>query len=84
MDWVLVVFDIATEDDSRRDLAAGRFDAGIHLGAFVQRDMVAVKVISSGPLIFNDVELTLRAALDGVGLAFELEEHAAGHIARGR
>jgi DNA-binding transcriptional LysR family regulator len=34
-------------------------------------------------LIANDVELTLRAALAGVGLAFALEEHAAGHIARG-
>ena len=37
----------------------------------------------TGPLIVNDVELTLRAALDGVGLAFALEEHAAEHIARG-
>ena len=135
-----VVLDITTEDDSRRDLVAGRFDAGIHLGEFVQRDMVAVKVTGeqraaivaspayfksqakpktprdltahrciryrmgaegpvyrwefeksgrpvtvsvSGPLIVNDVELTLRAALDGVGLAFALEEHAARHIARG-
>ena len=135
-----VVLDITTEDDSRRDLVAGRFDAGIHLGEFVQRDMVAVKVTGeqraaivgsrayfashpkpmtprdltahrciryrmgafgpvyrwefekrgkpvtvsvSGPLIVNDVELTLRAALDGLGLAFALEEHAAGHIARG-
>ena len=37
----------------------------------------------SGPLIVNDVELTLRAALDGVGLAFALEEHVAERIARG-
>jgi len=135
-----VVLDITTEDDSRRDLVAGRFDAGIHLGEFVQRDMVAVKVTGeqraaivaspeyweshprpktprdltahrciryrmgrggpvyrwefekrgkpvtvsvSGPLIVDDVELTLRAALDGLGLAFALEEHAALHIARG-
>jgi DNA-binding transcriptional LysR family regulator len=135
-----VVLDITTEDDSSRDLVAGRFDAGIHLGEFVQRDMVAVKVTGeqraaivaspayfksrpkpktprdltahrciryrmgadgpvyrwefekrgkpvtvsvSGPLIVNDVELTLRAALDGVGLAFDLEERAARHIARG-
>lgn len=42
-----------------------------------------VTVSVTGPLIVNDVELTLRAALDGVGLAFALEEHAAGHIARG-
>ena len=42
-----------------------------------------VTVSISGPLIVNDVELTLRAALDGVGLAFALEEHAERHIARG-
>jgi DNA-binding transcriptional LysR family regulator len=138
-DYPDVVLDITTEDDSRRDLVAGRFDAGIHLGEFLQRDMVAVKVTGeqraaivaaqayfdshpkpktprdltahrciryrmgadgpvyrwefekrgrpvtvsvTGPLIVNDVELTLRAALDGVGLAFALEEHAAEHISR--
>jgi DNA-binding transcriptional LysR family regulator len=140
-DYPDVVLDITTEDDSRRDLVAGRFDAGIHLGEFVQRDMVAVKVTGeqraaivgapayfdshpkpktprdltahrciryrmgaegpvyrwefekrgrsvtvsvTGPLVVNDVELTLRAALDGIGLAFALEEHAAEHIARRR
>src|SRR6185369_8488800 len=139
-DYPDVVLDITTEDDSRRDLIAGRFDAGIHLGEFVQKDMVAVKVTApqraaivgapsyfeshprpktprdltahhciryrmgacgpvyrwefekrgkpvtvsiSGPLIFNDVELTLRAASDGMGLAFALEEQVAERIARG-
>jgi DNA-binding transcriptional LysR family regulator len=139
-DYPDVVLDITTEDDSRRDLIAARFDAGIHLGEFLQRDMVAVKVSGeqraaivaapsyfdsrpkpktprdltahrcvryrmgaggpvyrwefekrgkpvtvsvSGPLVFNDVELTLRAALDGVGLAFALEEHVAERIALG-
>ena len=140
-DYPDVVLDITTADDSRRDLVAGRFDAGIHLGEFVQRDMVAVKVTRpqraaivaspgyfqshpkpktprdltahrciryrmgaegpvyrwefekrgrpvtvsvAGPLIVNDVELTLRAALDGVGPAFALEEHVAEHLARRR
>jgi DNA-binding transcriptional LysR family regulator len=139
-DYPDVVLDITTEDDSRRDLIAARFDAGIHLGEFLQRDMVAVRVSGeqraaivaapsyfdsrprpktprdltahrciryrmgaggpvyrwefekrgkpvtvsvSGPLVFNDVELTLRAALDGVGLAFALEEHVAERLARG-
>ena len=139
-DYPGVVLDITTDDDSRRDLIAARFDAGIHLGEFLQRDMVAVKVSAdqraaivaapsyfdshpkpktpgdltahrciryrmgaggpvyrwefekrgkpvtvsvSGPLIVNDVDLTLRAALDGLGLAFLFEEHAADHIARG-
>jgi DNA-binding transcriptional LysR family regulator len=34
----------STEGDSRPNLVAERFDAGIHLGEFVERDMVAVKV----------------------------------------
>jgi DNA-binding transcriptional LysR family regulator len=43
-DYPEVVLDVTTEGDSRPDLVAGRFDAGIHLGEFVQRDMVAVKI----------------------------------------
>ena len=46
-DYPEVVLDITTEGDSRPDLVAGRFDAGIHLGEFVQRDMVAVKIRAS-------------------------------------
>jgi DNA-binding transcriptional LysR family regulator len=136
-----VVLDITTEDDSSRDLVAGRFDAGIHLGEFVHRDMVAVKVTRelraaivaapsyfeslprpktprdltahrciryrmgahgpiyrwefekrgkavtvsvTGPLVVDNVELTLRAALDGIGLAFQLEEDVAEHVESGK
>jgi DNA-binding transcriptional LysR family regulator len=136
-----VLLDLTSEDDIRRDLVAGRFDAGIHLGEFLQRDMVAVKVTHeqraavvaapayfeshpkpktprdltahrclryrmgpdgpvyrwefekrgkpltvsvSGPLIVNDAEFMIRAAVDGVGLAYSLEQYAAEHIARGR
>ncbi len=135
-----VVLDLISEDDVRRDLVAGRFDAGIHLGEFLQRDMVAVKVTGeqraavvaaptyfeshpkpktprdltshrclryrmgtdgpvyrweferrgkpvtvsvSGPLIVSDAEFMIRAALNGVGLAFALEQYVAEHIARG-
>ena len=39
-----VVLDITGEDQTRPDLVAGGFDAGIHLGEFLQRDMIAVKV----------------------------------------
>jgi DNA-binding transcriptional LysR family regulator len=135
-----VVLDLVSEDDVRRDLVAGRFDAGIHLGEFLQRDMVAVRVTGeqraavvaaptyfeshpkpktprdltahrclryrmgtdgpvyrweferrgkpvtvsvSGPLIVSDAEFMIRAALNGVGLAFALEQYVAEHIARG-
>ncbi len=136
-----VVLDITAEDNYGRDLVAGNFDAGIHLGEFIQRDMVAVRVSDeqraaivaapgyfdshpkpktprdltahrclryrmgasgsvyrwefekrgkpvtvsvSGPVIFTDVALMLRAALDGVGLAFLLEEHVTDTVASGK
>jgi len=136
-----VVLDISTEGDSRPDLVAERFDAGIHLGEFVERDMVAVKISGQqraaivatpayfdshpkpkrprdltahrclghrmsahgsvyrwgfekrgkpvtvsvmGPLIFTDPEFTLRAALDGLGVAYMFEEHVADYLARGQ
>ena len=139
-DYPEVVLDITTEGDDRPDLVAERFDAGIHLGEFVQRDMVAVKVTGeqraaivappayfashpepktprdltahrcvshrlgargpvyrwefekrgkpvtvsvSGPLVFTDPTFTLRAALDGLGLAYVFEEDVADYLARG-
>lgn len=133
-----VVIDVTT-DDTPLDLVAGRFDAGIHLGEFVARDMVAVRVSPdlrpaivgapayfathpvpraprdlvahrclnirmgntgvyrwefdqgarslsvavSGPLESDDLELTILAALDGVGLAYSFESHVAAHLASG-
>jgi DNA-binding transcriptional LysR family regulator len=133
-----VVLDI-TSSERRVDLVAGRFDAGIHLGEFIERDMVAIRVSGelraaivgspryfdshpkpisprdltkhqcinfrhgpdevyrwefdkgkqsltvavTGPLIVDDVELSTRAALDGVGLAFLDDERAAPHLASG-
>lgn len=38
-----VVLDITT-DDSRRDIVADGFDAGVHFGEYVQKDMIAVRV----------------------------------------
>jgi DNA-binding transcriptional LysR family regulator len=135
-----VVLDINTEGGSPPVLVAGRFDAGIHLGEFVQRDMVAVRVSGqqraaivatpayfeshprprtprdltahpcigyrmsasetvyrwefekrgkpvtvsvSGPAIYTDPGFILRAALDGVGVAYMFEEHVRDQLARG-
>jgi DNA-binding transcriptional LysR family regulator len=138
-DYPDVVLDVTT-DESRIDIVAARFDAGIHMGEFIQRDMIAVRVSAdqraaivgspayfksrpkprkpqdlmqhrcigcrvgnaglyrwefekdgkevtvdvNGPVVLDDIELMVRAALDGVGLAFALEEHVASHLARGR
>jgi DNA-binding transcriptional LysR family regulator len=42
-DYPDIVLDI-TADDSRIDIVANGFDAGIHFGEFVEKDMIAVRV----------------------------------------
>jgi DNA-binding transcriptional LysR family regulator len=37
-----------------------------------------------GPLLVDDVQLLIRAAVDGVGLAFLMEEQAAPYLATGQ
>jgi DNA-binding transcriptional LysR family regulator len=39
-----VVLDVTTTEEGRFDLVGAGFDAGIHLGEFIERDMVAVRV----------------------------------------
>jgi len=131
-----VTVDVSVRND-RVDLVAERFDAGIQLGEFVERDMIAVRVspdqraaiVASpqylaahpkpesprdltrhrcinfrrgesglyrweferdghglsvaveGPLVVDDLDLLIRAALDGAGLAFAFEQHVAPLIA---
>jgi DNA-binding transcriptional LysR family regulator len=137
-DYPDVVLDVTT-DESRVDLVAGGFDAGIHYGEFIEQDMVAVRVSPdhrpaivgspayfeshskpksprdllnhrcinfrhgsegiyrwefdkgkesltvavNGPLVVDDLELLIRAALDGVGLAFMSDDRAAPHLESG-
>jgi DNA-binding transcriptional LysR family regulator len=138
-DYPDVVLDVTT-DNSRVDLVAAGFDAGIEIGEFIQKDMVAVRVSEdlraaivgspgyfashprpkhprdllghtcinfrqgsrgvyqwefekgkqtvavavNGPLIVNDAEIQVRAALDGVGVVWTLEHYAAPFISAGR
>ena len=135
-----VTLDITTTNEMRLDLVAGHFDAGIHLGEFIERDMVAVRVSADqraaivgsptyfaahpkpkspreltqhrclnfrhganetyrwefdkgtqslavgvdGPLLTDDVQLLIRAAIDGVGVTFLMEEQAAPYLANGQ
>jgi DNA-binding transcriptional LysR family regulator len=137
-DYPDVVLDV-TADDSRLDIVAGGFDAGIHFGEYIQKDMIAVRVSKdhraaiigspeyfkshpkpktphdllkhrcinfrhgsaglyrwefdkgkkslsvavNGPLIVDDVETLVRAAIDGVGLAFASDERVAAELASG-
>lgn len=137
-DYPDVVLDI-TADDSRLDIVAGAFDAGIHFGEYIQKDMIAVRVSKdhraaivgapayfkshtkpktphdllrhrcinfrhgtagvyrwefdkgkkslsvavSGPLIVDDVETVVRAAIDGIGLAFVSDERVMPQLESG-
>ena len=134
-----IVLEVTTTQEGRTELVASGFDAGIHLGESIQRDMVAVRVSRdqrlaivgsrdyfaahpkpksphdllrhrcinlrggsarpyrwefekngesvvvdvSGPLIVDDADLMIRAAMDGLGLTFSFEEYVAPQIASG-
>jgi DNA-binding transcriptional LysR family regulator len=134
-----VVLDVTT-DNSRVDLVAGGFDAGIEIGEFIQKDMVAVRVSADlraaivaspkyfvshpmprhprdllghacinfrqgsrgvyrwefekgrqslsvavdGPLVVDDAEIHVRAAVDGVGVVWTLEHYAAPFLSAGK
>jgi DNA-binding transcriptional LysR family regulator len=138
-DYPDIVLDVTT-DESPMDIVAGGYDAGIHFGEYIQKDMIAVRVSGdqraaivgsatyfksnprpktprdltshrcinyrhgaggevyrwefekgkkelsvavNGPLIVDDVELLVRAAVEGLGLAFMSEELAAQHLGKG-
>lgn len=138
-DYPEVVLDVTT-DNGRVDLVAAGFDAGIEIGEFIQKDMVAVRVSGDlraavvgspryfashprprhprdllqhacvnfrqgsrglyrwefekgrqslavavdGPLVVDDAEIHVRAALDGIGVVWTLEHYAAPFIASGK
>lgn len=133
-----IVLDVTT-GDSRADIVAGGFDAGIQFGEYIEKDMIAVRVSDdvtpaivgspayfeshpkpksprdlirhrcinfrhgdsavyrwefekggkalsvavSGPLIADDLDLVIRAALDGLGLAYMGEDKAAAFLESG-
>jgi len=49
-----------------------------------ERGTEALEALVTGPLIVNDPELALAAALDGVGLAYLFEHHVGPFVAAGR
>jgi DNA-binding transcriptional LysR family regulator len=133
-----VVLDVVTVTGPV-DLVAGEFDAGIQIGEFIQKDMIAVRVTQdlrlavvgspsyfasrsipqkpkdlndhrciglrlpggpyrwefeqgrkavtvgvNGPLIIDDTNLVIQAALAGVGLGLAFEEQVAEYLAKRR
>ena len=64
-----VVLDV-TADDSRMDIVAGGFDAGIQFGEYIEKDMIAVRVspdlrpaIVGSPTYFNRIRSRNRRAI---------------------
>lgn len=133
-----IVLDVTTSN-SPVDLVAGEFDAGIQIGEYIQRDMIAVRVSkdlrlvvvgspeyfqshkipktphdlkdhpcigirskdtayrwefekgrktlsvsAEGPVVFDDTNLAIQAALHGVGLGLAFEDAVADLLEKGR
>ena len=86
-----VVLDVTTTNEMRLDLVAGHFDAGIHLGEFIERDMIAVRVLADQRAVpqSGQYRVTFRTAGPedrpaGFGLTFLMEEHAAPYLENGQ
>ena len=56
--------------------------AGVYHWEF-DKGRKSLSVAVNGPLTVDDVDILIRAAVDGVGLAFALEEHVATQLAKG-
>ena len=72
-----IVLDVTTTQEGRTELVAAGFDAGIHLGEWIQRDMVAVRVSRDHRLAVvgspDYVDDQWSAQINGEGLAVLLE-----------
>jgi DNA-binding transcriptional LysR family regulator len=55
-----VVLDVTT-DDSRMDIVAAGFDAGIHFGEYIERDMIAVRVSADHKPVIVGFPLYLKS-----------------------
>ena len=73
-----------TPQDLHAHACIGRhFPDGTRYAWEFARDGEALEVEVSGPLVVDDTALMVRAALDGVGLAFVFESLVADHLAAG-
>ena len=88
-DWAFSLAGMRTKPKSPRDLTHHRclnFRHGrdeLYRWEF-EKGKHSLVVGINGPLIVNDLQLMIRAALDGVGLAFKMEEYATAYLASGQ
>ena len=74
----------APRELERHNCIGRRFPSGSRYAWEFAQDGRGFSVAVTGALLFDDDELILRAALDGVGLAYVYHADAAAHIAAGR
>jgi len=81
-------FDAHPKPKQPRDLLEHRCinfrhgSTGVYRWEFEKRGR-ALTVAVHGPLVVDDVDVMIRAALDGIGLAYADEERVAAHLQRG-
>jgi DNA-binding transcriptional LysR family regulator len=71
-------------DLQHHDCIRNRLPNGTIFGWQFEKNRRAVQAVVDGRLVVNDIELSIRAALDGVGLAYLLRHYVQEHIAAGR
>lgn len=71
-------------DLQHHDCIRNRLPNGTFFGWQFEKNRRALQVTVDGRLIVNDVDLSIRAALDGVGLAYLLRNYVEKHIEAGR
>lgn len=61
-----------------------RFPSGVYYQWEFERGGMELEIAVDGPLVMGDMQLTLEAALEGVGLAYVFEGMAQAHLDEGR
>ena len=71
-------------DLQSHDCIRNRLPNGTIFGWQFEKNRRAVQVNVDGRLIVDDIDLSIRAVLDGIGLAYLLRDYVDHHIAEGR
>jgi DNA-binding transcriptional LysR family regulator len=71
-------------DLQHHDCIRNRLPNGTIFGWQFEKGRRAVQAVVDGRLIVNDIDLSVRAALDGAGLAYLLRDYVEDHLVEGR
>jgi len=66
------------------DCIRNRLPNGTVFGWQFEKNRKALQVAVGGRLTVDDIDLSIRAAVDGIGLAYLLRDYVSHHIAEGR